>query len=1467
MSNNIRIRTNPNSFENTTLKVKLDQDFDFLEILSLSISQEEVYRRFCSDYGVVVGRIIMNNGVGIPNCKVSIFVPLSDEDAEDDEIKGLYPFEAITDTDDEGKRYNLLPDSSQFDCHTVVGTLANKREILDNDLKLDIHCKYYKYTAITNAAGDFMIFGVPVGTHFINVDCDLSDIGIYSQRPYDFIANGQPKSAFENSNKFKGGEDLNKLNQIKNQQTSVNVVPFWGDADQCSVGISRLDVDLKHEIKPSAIFMGGIFSDNEKNSINKGCRPRKKLGKICESSTGPGTIEMLRKDISGQNQRFDVEGGRVIDDDGAWAYQVPMNLDYMVTNEFGDLVPTEDPSKGIPTRARVRFRAGMDVTGGEGRLRTRAKHLIPHNPESYAESDYTFDHTTGSGTNGSKHFHDMYWNKIYSVKNFIPRFQALGGLPNVGGLNPDVDIRAMMGIKDVDDCVGTHNPFPFNRMDSDVNPLFLILCIIIQIIAFIVILINNIILPIINFVIMILNAVLRVICEVVFFIGKLVCGLKHLTSSSKRKKCRKKACMGDCSGSCKSCNCKDLLPYIPCITMKCQSEEYGPGCVEGDKPMPFHVTDRPPMTHWPDDGHPFHGYSDTTPPGDAGWAFCVAISLAEALNVWEFDFYNDWVNGALYAPLLKYKKKRRGKEKFCEYDCRDFGGGVDGNDDGTGDNRCHNNWLVDSCTGSGVKTGESVQIRDGLIKSVDGELYYAAFTHTAGYKLFSTDIIELGAVFECDWQGKPKIQKLLVPTSYKTPELLDEYDDANPSIIITSGFDSPSRYIKHSLFFDVSCLGLDTNSRTCENVKRQCEIGVGLNEDRTDEQTQIGCTPPTGLGLGGWGTGSGAVGNGTDYEYPRIDNCDIDYLYVRDAFADCNNPTAGINFNSLSVANHALFGATAYNNFRDIQNNTIKQPWGDSFYFYFGLKPGKTGLDKMNNRFFEECIVTEVNDFVVACSNVVDATTTGGNDGSIDITVIGGTAPYTFNWSNGATTEDITGLAAGAYTVTVVDAEGLTANQTCTVGQPFAVNCFATPIPVTSNGASDGAISVVGIGGGTGPYTVTVTGTNPPLPPVTQTVTPPTQTAYFAGLPAGEYSVVTTDFVGSTAPCATTGVTITTPPPLVITGTSENVSCFNAIDGTITLGYVTGVAPVTFETTGGAIPVGSPITTTNISGLQPGVYTTTATDGIGQTAIITHTISLPPAITATLTPSHITCNGADDGSITASGIGGGTPPYTFEWDGPTIDPITYTGVVLQPIGPNTLPSDYPAGTYTFTVTDANGCTNDFDVEVYEPDVVVITVNYITDVTCNGGTDGVVSVSVTGGNPDLPVPNGQYQVRIDGGSWQNTATGNYVFTGLAASPSPHVIEARDTAHNCPAIPVNATVNEPTIVVVNLSSANSNSITVNGSGGNGGPYQFRINSGTWQSSGTFTGLSSSTAYNFEAQDALGCISAVQSFSTTA
>lgn len=1195
MSNTIRIRTTPNGGDKY-LKVKLEQDFDFIEILSLKISQEESYRRFCSDYGVIVGRVVINSGFGVPNAKVSVFIPIDDVDKDDPVIKGLYPYEVITDKDSDGIRYNLFPKENTTDneCYTPIGTFPTKREILDNDDVLNVYCKYYKFTTTTNHAGDFMIFGVPNGTYQVHVDADISDIGIASQRPYDLISQGTPAKLFDSANKFKGGTNLNKLIQVKSANAGVNVQPFWGDTENCEIGITRIDFDLNYNIRPAAIFMGSIYGDQDKHSINKRCRPRKKLGLMCEQVTGPGSINMIRKTLDGDIEDFDVEGGRVIDDDGTWAYQIPMNLDYMVTDEVGNLVLSQDPNKGIPTRARVRFNIGMDETGGEGRLRTRARYLVPNNPKKSGVIDYSFDETTNDAS-----FVDLFWNKIYTVSNFISRFQRNVNLDNIG-------TRSITGMKSVDECAGDKTPFPYNRVDTELNPIFFIICLIIKIIGIIIYMINAFFIPIINFLILavntIMNAIVSVVCGIIDAINS-VSSLLGLTLS--------------CGLSWTNIN------YVGCITVTCPADDgdaYAPGCNSGS--YGFGAAAVTP-TYYPND--PF-GHSGL-PFSLVGLDDCLAFEMAKSLGLFHFDFYNDWVNGTLFGYLLKYKKKKNKREVFCEYDCADFGGGVDGNQNGIPDNDCHTNLLLDTCysepSGTHIynaipnlknqqKAGrDSGPIRDGLIKKVGSEFFYASTTHDLRFNLFATDVVCIGSVFNCDWQGIQKLQPLTIPTTYKLPPDTQEVADDNTTVEACGmvGIGGNTK----GLFFEVNCLGVHVDDRQCLNIRHICEMGVEIDQAIEDPNTGAIISPSDCvIGISDIDDAGGrfyrdvftGLNSGTTMPYP---------LNINGYTTDFNLSNAGV-YDFASVSDNGV----DYIDFRGWQpsdSSSYGQP-KHSYYFYFGILPGKTAVEKMNQRFFNHCNPLVRDNFLIQASSTVSTS----NNGTITFSFFGGVGPYTYSINGGPTSTTtntsptvITGLPAGTYVITATDANGNPVTTTVVVSGPPSLYGSAIKIQDSSGSTSySGIINITAYGGGTGPYTCQLKdhlGTI--IYPTAPLTTVPTSFTNLA--PDSGYTVTICD----TLTCVTiNNIAVFGPNVLSGTKTSTNVSCFNGNNGTINVTATGGVPPISYYTTG---PFGYTSTSNSMSTLIAGTYTTTITDGAASTFVLT-TVLTQPAQLSILTP-------------------------------------------------------------------------------------------------------------------------------------------------------------------------------------------------------------------------------------------------------
>ena len=338
--------------------------------------------------------------------------------------------------------------------------------------------------------------------------------------------------------------------------------------------------------------------------------------------------------------------------------------------------------------------------------------------------------------------------------------------------------------------------------------------------------------------------------------------------------------------------------------------------------------------------------------------------------------------------------------------------------------------------------------------------------------------------------------------------------------------------------------------------------------------------------------------------------------------------------------------------------------------------------------------VSEPNALNISQVNSSDVLCNSGADGSINITTIGGTPPYTFLWNTGATSEDIDNLVAGDYDVVATDADGCTFTAAVTINEPAAIT--ATIIPtMASCGLSDGSISLT-VNGGTMPYSyVWSNGTSGQDPDQ---------------LAAGDYDVVITDANGCTF---TTSTTVENPNPPVISFTSTDVNCFAGADGSVDLTVTGGSQPYNFQWSDPSLNgIGDHNT------LTAGNYVVTVIDRDNCTAELSFSIT-EPAAALTITQAGLvqaTCGNAN-GSIDID-ITGGTAPYTFLWsNGATTEDNT-----------NLTP-----GVYSPTVTDANGCTATQDFNVSEPNALQITDVASTDVSCNGGSDGLIDVSTAGGS--------------------------------------------------------------------------------------------------------------------------------------
>ena len=524
MSKSIRIRTTPGDDSGKYIKVKLEQNFDFLEILSLKIDQKDVYQSFCADYGVVAGRISINSGYGVPNVKVSIFIPVDSRDADDESITEIYPFQTPypDEKNNNGNRYNLFPNVQQNLDHTPIGTFPTKREILDNKTAFKIHEKYYKYTTTTNSAGDFILFGIPVGNRTLHYDMDMSDIGFLSPRPYELITQGYKKEDFDGRFKFKTAEDIDSLPQVVSGNITLTIEPYWCDDLSTGriIGINRQDISIDSvKLTPTSIFFGSVFSDDEKDSINKNCRPRKRMGRMNEVITGGGSIHAIGRTQNGTIESFELSSNE-IDDNGNWSLLIPMTLRRVVTDEFGALVPSNDPDTGVATETDLRFKITMDPKNSDKRLRQRATFLVPNMTHNYNFNTYTkselketldfklnqqlstftvgtpYQYDLSNEYNYLKDFYTFRWKKVYTVKQYIGRYQSV----------KFDNTSKHTGIKDIDNGYGV-NKFPTNRLDTGRGAgLYTLICFLLSVFAFIVGLLNSIINQI--------NGIITALCQI-----------------------------------------------------------------------------------------------------------------------------------------------------------------------------------------------------------------------------------------------------------------------------------------------------------------------------------------------------------------------------------------------------------------------------------------------------------------------------------------------------------------------------------------------------------------------------------------------------------------------------------------------------------------------------------------------------------------------------------------------------------------------------------------------------------------------------------------------------------------------------------------------------------------------------------------------------------------------------------------
>lgn len=472
---------------------------------------------------------------------------------------------------------------------------------------------------------------------------------------------------------------------------------------------------------------------------------------------------------------------------------------------------------------------------------------------------------------------------------------------------------------------------------------------------------------------------------------------------------------------------------------------------------------------------------------------------------------------------------------------------------------------------------------------------------------------------------------------------------------------------------------------------------------------------------------------------------------------------------------------------------------------------------------------------LVIAPTFTNATCNGSCTGIANSNPSGGNGGYTYTWTAPTqTTQNISGLCAGAYTLTVGDASACVAGPTVvTISQPPPITLTVNQTSVTCFGQCIGSATATA-SGGNGGFTYTWTAPTP-------SVIVGQGTATVSALCAGNYSLTVSD--GSLCPVPLTTFTITQPPQIQPNLTTTSVTCNGACTGIITSVPTGGTGPYNYTLTSTTFTgtVSNSVSAT-FNGLcasaVAGIYTLSIGDATGG-CIRTQTINLaqPNALLVTATTTSITCGGSCNATLAGSAAGG-TPAYSYTW-------TTSTATVIAP----TL-NGQCAGTYTLNIRDLNGCTNQTIVTVAAPTTITVQISPISP-SCFGGCNGTITSTVTGGTPTYTY------------NWSTGASGSGGPTSIGGlCPGNYSLTITD-ANGC--IQTTATTVAPTpsititttVVPTNCAGTCDGSATALASGGTP-PYIYSWNTipVTTNTTGTVAGLCSGN-YVVTVTDANGCI----------
>jgi len=318
----------------------------------------------------------------------------------------------------------------------------------------------------------------------------------------------------------------------------------------------------------------------------------------------------------------------------------------------------------------------------------------------------------------------------------------------------------------------------------------------------------------------------------------------------------------------------------------------------------------------------------------------------------------------------------------------------------------------------------------------------------------------------------------------------------------------------------------------------------------------------------------------------------------------------------------------------------------------------------------------------------------GNKTGSINVTVNGGVEPYSYQWSNGANTQDLLQIPSGVYTLKVKDAKGCSNSVNATVEEPLPLEIeTVTTSNIKCYGGKEGEITI-SVKGGIAPYVFTWNnGAN---------------TQDLQDIPAGLYELKVADANGCVKSYSSQ---ISEPPVLKYSiDAVKHISCMGESNGSVNLSVSGGTVPYTYQWNNG-------VTTQDLVNVPAGKYTVIIKESNGCESKTDVSITEPSQFVVTLdSVEHNRCFGDENGSIKVS-ASGGTTPYSYKWSN----------------GANTMNlSKIGAGDYSLLIADANGCNHTIKTTIEQPERLTLTVDSARNVKCCGDTSGAIFISVKGG---------------------------------------------------------------------------------------------------------------------------------------